>query len=153
MTRPLTGRRVFGFFVAGFGIVIAANLVLAVMAVRTFPGVEVANSYVASQSFDADREAQDALGWQVTLAREPSGFRLTIAGPDGRPARVASLAGTLGRSATAAEDRALVFVAAGGVWTAAAEPGPGRWLLRLDAIAADGTRFRQVLDVPKAPEP
>ena len=54
----LRGRHVGAMFVAGFGIIIAVNILLAVKAVGTFPGLEVANSYVASQSFDARRKAQ-----------------------------------------------------------------------------------------------
>lgn len=46
--KELTGRHVLLMFVAGFGIIIAVNLTLAFSAVRTFPGLEVKNSYVAS---------------------------------------------------------------------------------------------------------
>ncbi len=47
---------------SAFAVIIAVNLVLAFKAVRTFPGLEVENSYVASQTFDAERTAQEALG-------------------------------------------------------------------------------------------
>ena len=50
--------------------IIAVNLTLAFKAVTTFPGLEVKNSYVASQNFDADRAAQQALGWQVAARIE-----------------------------------------------------------------------------------
>ena len=49
--KELTGRHVFGIFAVGFGTIIAVNMVLAISAVRTFPGLEVDNSYVASQQF------------------------------------------------------------------------------------------------------
>ena len=61
----LTGRHVAAIFCICFAVIIAVNVALAVSAVRTFPGLEVKNSYVASQSFDADRSAQEALGWSV----------------------------------------------------------------------------------------
>ncbi len=64
--KPITGWHIFGLFVLGFGTIIAVNLTLAFNAVRTFPGLEVKNSYVASQSFEADRAAQNALNWTVS---------------------------------------------------------------------------------------
>ena len=65
MAKPLTGRKVFLMFVAFFGLIIAVNVTMAVQAVKTFPGLEVANSYVASQTFDADRAAQERLAREV----------------------------------------------------------------------------------------
>ena len=59
----IKGWHVALWFSMAFGVIIAVNLTLAFNAVRTFPGLEVKNSYVASQSFDADRAAQNALGW------------------------------------------------------------------------------------------
>ena len=51
----LTGGHVLAMFVAMFGVIITVNMILAFSAVKTFPGLEVKNSYVASQSFDRDR--------------------------------------------------------------------------------------------------
>ena len=56
MTRELTGRHVLVITLCAFGTIIAVNVFMAVMAVGTFPGLEVKNSYVASQTFDRDRE-------------------------------------------------------------------------------------------------
>ncbi len=63
--RELTGRKVFAITAAFFGVIIAVNLLLAYKAVSTFPGLEVQNSYVASQTWDAERAAQQALGWDL----------------------------------------------------------------------------------------
>ena len=65
MQKQLTGRHVALIFGGAFSVIIAVNLALAYNAVHTFPGLEVKNSYVASQSFDKDRDAQLALGWSV----------------------------------------------------------------------------------------
>ena len=78
-----TGRQVLGWFVGGFGIIISVNVYMATQAVRTFPGMEVANSYVASQSFDRDREAQLRLGWTVTPRVEAGLLKVSVTGPDG----------------------------------------------------------------------
>ena len=79
--RKITGYHVLGMFGGAFTIIIGVNLVLATQAVRTFPGLEVKNSYVASQTFDADRSAQEALGWNVSAALD--GDRLTLSITDG----------------------------------------------------------------------
>ena len=52
MTRPLTGKHVLAITLVAFGVIIGVNVLMAVKAVGTFPGLEVANSYVASQDFD-----------------------------------------------------------------------------------------------------
>ena len=57
MARELTGRHVLAITLAAFGVIIAVNMVMAVKAVSTFPGLETPNSYVASQEFDRDRQA------------------------------------------------------------------------------------------------
>ena len=65
--RPFTGWHMTGILVAGFAVVIAVNMVMATMAVRSFGGVVVENSYVASQKFNgwlAQARAQQKLGWQ-----------------------------------------------------------------------------------------
>ena len=50
---------------AGFAVVIAANLSLAVSAIATNPGLEVKNGYIASQKFQRRRELQDSLAWKA----------------------------------------------------------------------------------------
>ena len=66
MTKEIKGWHVATVFVLAFSVIISVNLVLAFNAVRTFPGLEVKNSYVASQSFDEDRATQLALNWDVS---------------------------------------------------------------------------------------
>ncbi len=58
VVRPLTGWHVLAMFVAFFGVIIAVNITMAWKAISTFPGLEVENGYVASQSFDAEMAAQ-----------------------------------------------------------------------------------------------
>ncbi len=140
---PLTGRKVFVITAAAFGVIIAVNVTMAVLAVGTFPGLETKNSYVASQKFDADRAAQVALGWQVAAEVEAGKLRLTITDADGRPVEPATLAATLGRATHVGEDTAPDFAFDGAAHVAAADLAPGNWNLRLVATAADGTEFRQ----------
>lgn len=59
--KPLTGRNVLAIMVSAFTVNIGVNLTPAYQVVATFPGLETKNSSVASQSFNADRAAQEAL--------------------------------------------------------------------------------------------
>jgi len=87
MKRDFTikGWHVFAGFAGAFGIIIAVNLVLAFSAVNTFPGLETKNSYVASQSFDDRREAQEALGWTVAATHKAGLLELKITDAQGQP--------------------------------------------------------------------
>lgn len=147
MSQPLTGRRVFLIFAAAFGVIIAVNVTLAVKAVQTFPGLEVKNSYVASQVFDAERSAQQALGWTLRPAYAAGKLRLSFRDRDGRPVRVSGLVATVGRPTEAADDRHPVFTAEGGDYVAPVELTPGRWMILMEAFADDGTRFHQRLEL------
>ena len=104
MIKEITGWHVFGMFAAGFGTIIAVNLTLAINAVGTFPGLEVKNSYVASQSFEVDRAAQNALEWDVTA--QLTGTKLSLRfEQDGTTVVPIIESATLGRATSVAQDQ------------------------------------------------
>lgn len=140
---PLTGRKVFFGMAGAFGVIISVNLFLAYSAVATFPGLEVKNSYVASQNFDADRAAQLALGWTVTADVSGEELHLNINDRDGRPVEVAQLDATFGRATSVRDDQTPEFMFTGTNYTAPVTTDAGNWNLRMVAIAADGTEFKQ----------
>lgn len=146
MTRELTGRHVLAITLTAFGVIVAVNLVMAVQAVKTFPGLEVKNSYVASQSFDRERAAQKALGWTVTPEYAEGLLTLVIRDAEGLPAQVRDLAVTIGRPTHVRDDQTPEMIYDNGIYRAAVELAPGDWNLHLTAHAADGTVFRQRLD-------
>ena len=145
----ITGPKFLGFMVGVFGLIIGVNLVLAFSAVETFPGLEVGNSYVASQSFDADKKAQNALGWTVTPTYDAAASELDLAFTDaaGAPVTVRSLMVVLGRPTEAKDDTQPRFVQEGGVYRAVAQLNPGKWMMHVEARAEDGTMFRQRLNI------
>ncbi len=145
--REIRGGHVAAMFCGGFGIIIAVNLGLAVNAVRTFPGLEVASSYVASQSFDRRRAAQEALGW--TVAADYAEGRLSVAIRDaaGRPAPARDLAAHIGRPTEARDDRALALGPDGAV---PLDLAPGSWRLDITARAPDGTEFAKSVAIAVA---
>lgn len=139
----LTGRHVLLMFIGAFSVIIAVNLTLAFKAVGTFPGLETRNSYVASQSFEVDRDAQDALGWTVEARIEDDRLILAIDDANG-PVLAEITSATLGRATHVLQDRTPAFVHDGRAFVAEV-PGleRGNWNLRLVATAPDGTTFRR----------
>lgn len=143
MIGEITGRKFFAIFAIFFIVIIIANLSLAINAIRTFPGVETRSPYVRNQSFDADRAAQLALGWDVSAVVEGGELRLSIKDETGAPVEAAALSGVFGRATTVRDDQTPAFTFDGTAYTAPITAGPGNWNLRLDATAKDGTKFQQ----------
>lgn len=141
--RKLTGWHVLAIFVGAFGVIIGVNIALAVNAVRTFPGLEVKNSYVASQSFDARRDAQEALGWTVVADAAEGQVILSITDAEGAPVQVVGLEAVLGRATHVKDDIAPDFRFNGRAYVAYHDIGPGNWNVRMKAKALDGTPFEQ----------
>lgn len=87
--RPFTGWHVALLMVGFFGVVIAVNVLLARLAVSTFSGTVVENSYVASQGFNrllGEANADKALGWKLAIARREAGtVRFSLTDASGRP--------------------------------------------------------------------
>lgn len=144
---PITGPKAFAIFASFFVVIIAVNVTLAVQAVRTFPGLEVANSYVASQTFDAERKAQARLGWTANAIVTGGNLVLTVRGRDGKAVRAATMTAEIGRATTRIDDQTPVLTFDGSAWRAPVDLAPGRWHLRLLATAQNGTAFRQRLDL------
>ena len=147
--REITGKHVLVFTVSAFAVIIAVNVVMAYKAVSTFPGLEVSNSYVASQTFDADRTAQLALGWTLTPTYDPAAqeLRLAFTDKDGLPVVLADLTVLVGRTTEASDDTTPSFTREAGIYVAKEALGPGKWMMHVEGHAADGTLFRQRIDL------
>ena len=143
MAAPLTGRKVFLIAASAFAVIIGVNIVLAVSAVRTFPGLEVANSYVASQEFNTRLRAQQALGWTIEADEENGEVTLSITDRSGAPVEVADLTAIVGRATTKRDDVTPDFVFDGTLYRAPLMLHPGNWNVHMTAHAKDGTEFIQ----------
>lgn len=142
--RELTGRKVLMIFIAGFGIIIGVNLYMAFNAVSTFPGLEVSSSYADSQDFNLRRDAQEALGWTVSVEVDAESGVLTLHLVDdsGQPVAPAEFEALLTRPTNREEDQLLELTRNAGAFTAPVEVSEGRWRLRLTGTARDGTDYR-----------
>jgi nitrogen fixation protein FixH len=147
MIRTFTGWHMATIMVGGFGLVVAVNFGMAFVAISTFGGVTVENSYVASQQFNdwLDDAASDrALGWSARLTRDEAGRVVATTREVPVGARVEAVARhPLGRL----PDRTLTFLPqGGGVFTSPEALPATRWTVRL-AIAADGKVWRSESDL------
>jgi nitrogen fixation protein FixH len=128
-TRTFTGWHMAGVIALFFGTVITANATLAVMASRSWTGLVVSNSFVASAHFDEETAARvqgAAAGWRLATRYESGRFVVTVTDADG-PIRDLKVTGRLGRPSHEREDRELVFARRGEAYVAPAELGPGVW--------------------------
>lgn len=143
MKREFTGRHTAMVFVGAFAVIIGVNLFLAYSAVSTFPGIEVKNSYVASNSFDKRRKAQEALGWSVRADASGDLVILSIIDVNGAPVRVAKLDAILGRPTHIRDDMTPDFQFDGTAYVAPVKLKGGNWNIRMVAVADNGTEFTQ----------
>ncbi len=141
--RQFTGKHALAVFVAAFGVIITVNLVLAYNAVKTFPGLEVKNSYVASQEFNERLKEQQALGWEIAAELTGGLLVLRITDQTGSPVEVAELQAIVGRATHVKEDFSPDFTFDGIAYAAPAALGKGNWNIRLVAKAKDGAEFAQ----------
>ncbi|VDC25207.1 FixH family protein [Pseudogemmobacter humi] len=141
--RELKGRHVLAIVLCAFGVIIGVNLVLAWKAVSTFPGLDVQSSYVAGQNFDARRAAQEALGWTVAHDYGDGRFRLSFTDAAGAPVEVSELKVLIGRTTIARDDTQPEFTWLNGSYEADVELPTGEWMMKITAVAKDGTLFER----------
>ncbi|AML51322.1 MULTISPECIES: FixH family protein [Falsihalocynthiibacter] len=142
-SKPITGRQVFFFVSGAFAIVIGVNLTMAYYAVSTFPGLEVKNSYVASQQFNDKLKTQLALGWTVVPTYADGVLEIAITDEAGTPVEAQQISGILGRATHDRADTLPSFTYANGVFSTPAELDVGNWNFRMQAVSVDGTPFEQ----------
>jgi len=141
--KEFTGKKMLMLMVAFFAVIISVNLYMAFSAVSTFPGLEVENSYVASQQFNDRAAAQRALGWDVSLRHEGNELVLDLRDSDGNEVIPAGIDAKIGRPTFAGDDLELSFRLMGDSYHAEAELAPGPWRLFLDVVAQDGTLYKK----------
>jgi len=146
-TRKFSGRKFLLIIVSFFLVVIGANLSLVYAALGTFPGLEVNNTYVASQNFNSERAAQINLGWRAKTAFDGKMLTLEILDKTGKPARVTQLQATVGRAAYDRADQTLTFAEGASPYQVPVKLAPGKWEVRFVATAPDGEKFRQRLPI------
>jgi nitrogen fixation protein FixH len=141
MTTRFTGFHMAAILVTFFAVVIGVNMTMAVLATRTFGGMVVDNSYVASQNFNnwlSQARKQQASGLECRLALDAQRrVVLTIAAPMAR--RGAIPRGHAEHPLGRADDVPLRFEEIGiGQFRSRAPIPAGRWILRVALSAKSG---------------
>jgi nitrogen fixation protein FixH len=93
--------------------------------------------------------AQKALGWQLAATYDGGQGLLELVFTDasGLPAQLTDLSVLVGRPTEAKNDTWPAFVHEGSAFRAPLSLAPGKWMLKVEATAPDGTRFRQRHDL------
>lgn len=145
-----TGRHMAMILVGFFGVVIAVNMTMATLASRTFGGLVVENSYVASQKFNgwlAEARAEKALDWTLDLQRASNGRLVARLSGEGAPLAGAQLSLLARHPLGGLPERRLRFQSLGDGRYESIEALPaGRWILHVEA-RADGHVINRIVDV------
>jgi nitrogen fixation protein FixH len=148
----LTGRKVLVIVLTFFGVIIAVNATMTVLAVETLSGTEVASAYNASLAYQneiAAAQRQDDRHWQVSAAarRDASGnVSVNIVARDshGEPLNGLQMDVHLQRPVDKRFDRdaALVEQGAGTYAVRFADVAAGQWDLVIEAERDGAAMFR-----------
>jgi len=140
--KPFTGRHMLFAMLAFFGVIVVVNLTLAVFASKSWTGLVVKNSYVASQAFNRELEqakVQAARGWVGSIAYRPGTVVLTLADKAGQPVLLDTAIAKIGRPAFEQADRQVAMVHQGkGIYHAADVLAPGVWQVSVRGTGSQG---------------
>ena len=131
--RPLefTGRHMWLLVVGFFGVIIAVNVTMAIVASTSWTGLVVQNSYVASQQFEEKRlahEAQVAAGWTSSLTYASSAAVLSVQDGAGRPVELGAPTLQINRPVGGHDDQKVALVRQpDGTYSGPVKLGPGVW--------------------------
>jgi nitrogen fixation protein FixH len=131
-----TGRHMLATMLAFFGVVIAVNVGMAVVSSRSWTGLVVDNSYVASQQFEAKRlahVAQVEAGWVVSFIYSQGVARLVVVDGAGSAVDLGEVSLKINRPVGGHDDRVLTMSWGAGGYSSAIALDPGVWQGRLVA--------------------
>jgi nitrogen fixation protein FixH len=126
---------------AFFGVIIAVNVTMAVLAGRSWTGLVVKNSYVASQHFNedlAEARRQAARGWTSKLAYGEQHFAFTLKDSNAQPVVLDDLKVSVGRPASEVQDQTVALRHVGdGRYRGDVALEPGIWMIRITGGAGE----------------
>ena len=131
MRNEFTGKHAFFIALAAFATIIAANLAMLFAATGSFPGLVVANSYIASQDWDRKATAQSTLGWSAGIGHADGRVRVTLRDRHGEILTRAAPRLRIGRPTTTADDREITPTFDGTAWSAPLDLPQGRWRVEI----------------------
>ncbi len=131
--KEFTGTHMLLMMVAFFGVIVGVNVMMAVVASRTWTGLVVKNSYVASQNFNdqlAAAKSQSDRGWSGAIIYKENSLKFGVLDKTGRPVLLNNVVAHIGRPAFESEDRTLNLEhISNGAYQADVKLEPGPWQL------------------------
>lgn len=136
-----TGRHMLIIMVLFFGVIVSVNVFMASSAIRSWTGLVVENSYVASQQFNdklVNAEAQVAMGWEGSLDYVDGGLLFQLKDAEGVPLPMETVKIDITRPIGVEGDQSVVLTrAADGSFRAPVAIEPGAWNAAIFATFAD----------------
>ncbi len=148
-TKPgeFTGWHMLMCMIAFFGVIIAANVTMAVLANRTWPGLIAKNGYVASQDFNkklAHARALKAQHWRSSLQYRAGKIHFTLRSSDNKPVVFARMTLKIGRPAGQSSDLTLPLrYEADGRYSADIALQAGVWALEIMGEKPGAPHYRR----------
>ena len=133
---PFTGGHMLAVVFLFFGVIVAVNVAMAVVATGTFPGLVVHNSYVASQEYNellASARAQAETGWRMEIAAPAGIVAVRFLNRQGEQERDLVVTAVAGRPSSTREDRAIDLYPEAGAYRSAEALPPGVWDVFVEA--------------------
>lgn len=147
-TGEFTGRHMLIITLTFFGVIIAVNMTMAMLARSSWTGLVVQNSYVASQQFNRkvqEGRAQAALHWQGRLTIAGGVIRYVLVDSGGKPVLPASVKVAFRHPAYDAEDRTIELAPEpSGAFSTRQAVRDGEWIVEVDADVGRALPYRQV---------
>lgn len=149
-----TGYHMLACMFAFFGVIIVVNFTMASFASKSWTGLVVKNSYVASQKFNDElalAEAQKARGWRSTVTYEEGKLAFALFDKAGQPIAADKIMLSIGRPAFEQLDQVIEMQAdtPSGATTPPASQSPlqledGSWALKIEALVGETTYRRDL---------
>lgn len=141
-----TGKHMLACMVCFFGVIIVVNFFMATMASRTWTGLVVKNSYVASQQFNVDlaaSAAQAAKGWRSVVAYSKGVLTVEVSNRKGVTPTFSEAVISYGRPVFEQKDTTVrVPVNAAGRAVLPVALAQGDWFIRFETYV-DGEPYRR----------
>ena len=143
-----TGWHMLACMIAFFGVIITVNFTMASFASRSWTGLVVKNSYVASQKFNdqlALAKAQTARGWRSDVAYADGQLRFSLFDKVGEVVNPDQVIVAIGRPAFEQQDRRIELAGgSAGLYSTSLKLDEGTWALQIE-VMADGAAYRRDL--------
>jgi len=141
-----TGKHMLALMLTFFGIIVVVNFYMATMASKSWTGLVVKNSYVASQQYNGELERaseQKARGWHSDVGYGAGQLVLTLRDKDNKIIPFESVQAEVGRPAYEQQDRVIQFLPLStGRNKIMLQLEKGLWSVRITGLA-DGQTYRR----------